>query len=82
MSEDTVDSNDQMSEVSKETSMRLEIAKLQQEVKMMKASREALTINTSDNEMSKDLMNYLQRKGRNIIIMKILNEFRDLSEVH
>ncbi|ODH12795.1 hypothetical protein ACO22_07909, partial [Paracoccidioides brasiliensis] len=53
------------------------IAKLQQEVKMMKASREALTINTSDNEMSEDLMNYLQRKGRNIIIMKILNEFRD-----
>ncbi|ODH48863.1 hypothetical protein GX48_05009 [Paracoccidioides brasiliensis] len=77
MSENTVDSNDQMSEVSKETSMRLEIAKLQQEVKMMKASREALTINTSDNEMSEDLMNYLQRKGKNIIIMKILNEFRD-----
>ncbi|KGY15864.1 hypothetical protein PABG_11106 [Paracoccidioides brasiliensis Pb03] len=59
MLENTVDPSDQVSGVSEETLMRLEIAKLQQEVEMMRASREILTINASSNEMSEDLMNYL-----------------------
>ncbi|KGQ01197.1 hypothetical protein PAAG_12143 [Paracoccidioides lutzii Pb01] len=59
MSENTVDSSNQISGVSKETLIRLKIAKLQQEVEIMKASREILIINASSNEMSENLANYL-----------------------
>ncbi|EEH33203.2 hypothetical protein PAAG_04256 [Paracoccidioides lutzii Pb01] len=77
MSENTVDPSGQVSGVSEETLMRLEIAELQREVEMIRASREALTTNASGNEMSEDLVNYLQRRGRTTAIMKILAEFRD-----
>ncbi|KGQ01446.1 hypothetical protein PAAG_11793 [Paracoccidioides lutzii Pb01] len=77
ISENTVDSSDQVSEVSEEILMRLEIAKLQQEVEMMRASRKTFIINTSNNKINEDLANYLQRNNRTTIIMKILTEFRD-----
>ncbi|OAT09892.1 hypothetical protein, variant [Blastomyces gilchristii SLH14081] len=59
------------SSVSEETRMRLEIARLQHEVERMKAGR------GENEELSADLMNYLQRKGRTSALVKILNEFRD-----
>ncbi|KGQ01080.1 hypothetical protein PAAG_12205 [Paracoccidioides lutzii Pb01] len=59
MSENMIDSSDQVSGVSEETLMRLEIVKLQQEVKMMRASKETLIINANSNKMSEDLANYL-----------------------
>ncbi|KGQ00646.1 hypothetical protein PAAG_12697 [Paracoccidioides lutzii Pb01] len=59
MSENIIEFSDQISGISKEILMRLEIAKLQQEVEMMKASREAFIINAIDNEISKDLAKYL-----------------------
>ncbi|KGQ00847.1 hypothetical protein PAAG_12474 [Paracoccidioides lutzii Pb01] len=77
MSKIIIDSSDQMSEVNEETLMRLEIAKLQQEVEMIRASKKTLIINTSDNEMSDDLANYLQKKDRTTVIMKILTKFKD-----
>ncbi|OAS99547.1 uncharacterized protein BDCG_16194 [Blastomyces dermatitidis ER-3] len=57
--------------VSEETRMRLEIARLQHEVERMKAGR------SENEELSADLVNYLQQKGRTSALMKILNEFRD-----
>ncbi|EEH36587.2 hypothetical protein PAAG_07005 [Paracoccidioides lutzii Pb01] len=77
MSENIIDPSGQVSGVSEETLIRLEIAKLQQEVEMIRASREALITNASDNEISKDLANYLQRNDSIIVIIKILTEFRD-----
>ncbi|KGQ01551.1 hypothetical protein PAAG_11674 [Paracoccidioides lutzii Pb01] len=77
ISENMIDSSDQVSGVSEEILMRLEIAKLQQEVEMIRASREILIINTDSNEINEDLANYLQKKDRTIVIMKILTEFRD-----
>ncbi|EDN02337.1 predicted protein [Histoplasma mississippiense (nom. inval.)] len=62
-------------DVSEETHMRLEIARLQHEVQQMKASRGEPS--ASDENISADLANYLQRKGRTSAIVKILNEFRD-----
>ncbi|EDN03553.1 predicted protein [Histoplasma mississippiense (nom. inval.)] len=61
--------------VSEETRMRLEIARLQHEVERMKASRGESSV--SNEELSADLANYLQRKGRTSAIVKILGEFRD-----
>ncbi|EDN07798.1 predicted protein [Histoplasma mississippiense (nom. inval.)] len=62
-------------DVSEETRMRLEIARLQHEVQQMKASRGEPS--ASDENINADLANYLQRKGRTSAIVKILNEFRD-----
>ncbi|EDN04276.1 conserved hypothetical protein [Histoplasma mississippiense (nom. inval.)] len=62
-------------DVSEETRMRLEIARLQHEVQQMRTGRGQAS--TSDENISADLANYLQRKGRTSAIVKILNEFRD-----
>ncbi|OJD10224.1 hypothetical protein ACJ73_09881 [Blastomyces percursus] len=68
--------NDTMSDnASEETRMRLEIARLQHEVERMRTGR-ATEVSVDEN-ISADLADYLQRKGRTSGIMKILNEFRD-----
>ncbi|EQL34169.1 hypothetical protein BDFG_04069 [Blastomyces dermatitidis ATCC 26199] len=61
--------------VSEETRMRLEIARLQHEVERMKAGRSESS--ASNEDISADLVNYLQWKGRTPAIVKILSEFRD-----
>ncbi|OJD10298.1 hypothetical protein ACJ73_09848, partial [Blastomyces percursus] len=61
---------------SEETRMRLEIARLQHEVERMTSGR-ATEASANDENVSADLADYLQRKGRTSAIMKILNEFRD-----
>ncbi|OJD12431.1 hypothetical protein ACJ73_09352 [Blastomyces percursus] len=61
---------------SEETRMRLEIARLQHEVERMRAGR-TTEASANDENVSADLADYLQRKGRTSAIMKILNEFRD-----
>ncbi|KMW69413.1 hypothetical protein BDDG_13563 [Blastomyces dermatitidis ATCC 18188] len=57
--------------VSEKTHMRLEIARLQHEVKRMKTGR------SENEELSADLMNYHQQKSRTSALIKILNEFRN-----
>ncbi|OAS99554.1 uncharacterized protein BDCG_00728 [Blastomyces dermatitidis ER-3] len=60
------------SSASEETRMRLEIARLQHEVERMKTSRG----DPAGDEMGADLAEYLQRKGKTSVIMKVLEEFR------
>ncbi|OJD22129.1 hypothetical protein ACJ73_06526 [Blastomyces percursus] len=61
---------------SEETRMRLEIARLQHEVERITSGR-ATEASANDENVSADLADYLQRKGRTSAILKILNEFRD-----
>ncbi|EEH50307.2 uncharacterized protein PADG_06386 [Paracoccidioides brasiliensis Pb18] len=77
MPENTDGQSGQVSGVSEQTLMKREIAKLQREVERMRASREALPANASSDEMSEDLANYLQKKGRTTTTIKILAEFRE-----
>ncbi|ODH45541.1 hypothetical protein GX48_08385 [Paracoccidioides brasiliensis] len=77
MPENTDGQSGQVSGVSEQTLMKREIAKLQREVERMRASREALPANASSDEMSEDLANYLQKKGKTTTTIKILAEFRE-----
>ncbi|OJD20510.1 hypothetical protein ACJ73_08155, partial [Blastomyces percursus] len=61
---------------SEEIRMRLEIASLQHEVERMKASRASEAL-ASDDDVSADLAEFLQRQGRTSALMRILGEFRD-----
>ncbi|EEQ86563.2 uncharacterized protein BDCG_01683 [Blastomyces dermatitidis ER-3] len=61
---------------SEETRMRLEIARLQHEIERMKAGRANETL-ASDDNVSADLAEFLQKQGRTSALMKILGEFRD-----
>ncbi|EDN09539.1 predicted protein [Histoplasma mississippiense (nom. inval.)] len=76
---DNASGSDGCGDVSEETHMRLEIARLQYEVQQMKASRGETS--ASDDNISADLASYLQRKGRTSAIVKVLNEFCDQNTI-
>ncbi|EQL27702.1 hypothetical protein BDFG_09489 [Blastomyces dermatitidis ATCC 26199] len=75
MSDNAGGPSGQSDNTSEETRMKLDIARLMLEVEQLKAGRSESS--ASNEDISADLTNYLQQKGRTSAIVKILSEFRD-----
>ncbi|KMW68028.1 hypothetical protein, variant [Blastomyces dermatitidis ATCC 18188] len=72
MSDNAGGPSGQSDNTSEETRMKLDIARLMLEVERLKAGRSESS--ASNEDISADLANYLQRKGRTPAIVKILKE--------